>query len=137
MCGTIALDFVEKGRLPLESIYCIDYGKTPWPFELESIAQFGRWCATRPGVAVRLMHAAHRHALAEGKRLGLAEAKPPIVGRVQEFGMVLVEISGATLQCQSISVQREGYYSTPPAPRLYLFDIDQNASALNIYIRSH
>jgi hypothetical protein len=131
ICGTIALDFTDDlERFPLESIYCIDYTQTPWPFERKEISQFGKWWATRPGVAVRLMHAAHVYALAEGKKLGLVEAKPPIVERVEEFGMSLVEVKEAVLKIQGVSCRGEGYYAISPRPQLYMFDIRANATAL-------
>lgn len=131
ICGTIALDFADgTERFPLETIYRIDYAQTPWPFERKEIAQFGKWWTTLPGVAVRLMHAAHVHALTEGKKFGLVEAKPPIVARVEEFGMSLVGVKGAVLQIQGVSSRGEGYYATPPFPQLYMFDIFANAAAL-------
>ncbi|HEX4961387.1 MAG TPA: hypothetical protein VF173_11150 [Thermoanaerobaculia bacterium] len=135
ICGTIALDFADSsGRFPLEAIYSIDHSQTPWPFKREEIAQFGKWWTTLPGVAVRLMHAAHAHALAEGKSCGLVEVKPPIVARVAEFGMVLLEVPGAVLQIHGVSARGEGYYATLPLPQLYMFDIRANAAALTRYI---
>lgn len=136
ICGTIALDFADgTGKFPLEAIYRIDYTQMPWPFQRQVIAQFSKWRTHRPGVAVRLMHAAHLHALAEGKRFGLAEAKPGIVTRVEEFGMTLIEVPGAVLQIQGMSSRREGYYATLPPPQLYMFDIRANAAALARYIK--
>jgi hypothetical protein len=135
ICGTIALDFSDRtGKFPLEAIYCIDYTQTPWPFERKIISQFGKWWTTLPGVAVNLMYAAHGHALAKGKKFGLVEAKPPIVARVEEFGMSLVEVKGAVLQIQGVSSRVEGYYSTLPLPQLYMFDIRANAAVLTRYI---
>jgi hypothetical protein len=138
VCGTIALDFADDTqRFPVEFLYRIIYSQAPWPFERARIAQFGRWWATAPGIGVRLMHAAHLHALEAGKTLGLAEAKPQIVTRVKEFGMNLTEIPGAILQSREASSRGEGYYTTPPAPRLYMFDIGANAAALSRHVRSH
>jgi len=131
ICGTIALDFAEGSeRLPLESIYQIYTAQTPWKFDRGKIAQFSKWWATEPGVAVHLMQTAHLYALREGKRFGLAEAKPPILAKVEELGMALVEIPGATLLIQGISLRGEGYYAEPPPPCLYMFDISTNAAAL-------
>jgi len=86
ICGTMALDFADsKEKFPVESIYDIDYSRTPWPFERSQIAQFSKWWTTRPGLGVRLMHTAHIYALAKGKKFGLVEVKPRIVTRVEEF----------------------------------------------------
>ncbi len=135
ICGTIALDFADTlERFPLETIYRIDYAKTPWPFERHKIAQFGKWWTARPGVAIPLMHAAHVHALEQGKRFGLVEAKSQIVTKVKEFGMSLVEVEEAILKIQGVSSRGEGYYAIPPPPRLYMFDIPINSAALARYI---
>jgi hypothetical protein len=137
ICGTIALDFADgTRRFPLEAIYRIDKARTPWAFEREKIAQFGKWWTTRPGVALYLMQAAHRHALTDGKRFGLVEAKPRIVARVGEFGMALIEVPGAALLIEGATTRGEGYYATLPPPRLYMFDIPANAAALARYIKA-
>lgn len=138
ICGTMALDFAGPERLfPLEAIYQINYSRTPWPFERERIAQFSKWWTTRPGIAVRLMHAAHVHALSESKQFGLVEVKPRIVARVEEFGMSLVEVPGAVLQTQVVSLRGEGYYQTLPPPRLYMFDLNSNTAALVRYLATN
>jgi hypothetical protein len=135
ICGTIALDFTSSlGKFLLETIYQVDYLQTPWPFDRQQIAQFSKWWATRPGVAVHLMHAAHVYALAHGKRFGLVEVKPPIVARVTELGMTLVEVPGAILRVQGVSSRGEGYYAISPLPQLYMFDIQANAIALASYL---
>lgn len=134
-CGTIALDFaLSAERFPLESIYRIDFDRSPWPFERENIAQLGRWWTTRPGVAVRLMHSAHMYALANGKRLALVEAKARIIARLVEFGMAPVEVPGAVLEVRIASLRGEGYYQISPPPRLYMFDLQSNATKLEEYI---
>ncbi len=135
ICGTIALDFAEaSGKFPVEDIYRIDYARTPWPFERERIAQFGKWWVSAPGVAVRLMHAAHLHALTKGKSVGLVEAKVRIVERVKDFGMTLILVPGAVLQVQGVSARGEGYYASLPLPRLYMFDIRANVAVLARYV---
>jgi hypothetical protein len=137
ICGTMALDFAGvEDRFHLEDVYGIDYVQTPWPFERPLIAQFSKWWTTRPGVAVHLMLAAHEHALKCGKKVGLVEVKPRIVERVGEFGMVLTEVPGATLQIHGLSGRGEGYYAEPPFPKLYMFDIAANATALRWYTES-
>jgi hypothetical protein len=80
------------------------------------------------------MYAAYKHALARGKRLGLAEAKPAIMARVEEFGMSHVRIPGAVLQDSREVSRCRGYYASLPLPQLYTFDIQSNASALGRYI---
>ncbi len=131
ICGTIALDFAGRGeKFLLESIYGIDYDRTPWPFEREKIAQFSRWWTTRPGIGVHLMYAAHAYALGQGKRFGIVEVKPRIVARVEEFGMTLVKVAGAILQIKGESSRGERYYAIPPAPQLYMFALRANAAAL-------
>lgn len=135
ICGTISLDFADSaGKLPLESTYCFDRNRTPWRFEPEMIAQIGKWWATRPRVAVRLMHAAHVYALAAGKAFGLVEAKPRIITRVGEFGMAHVEVPGALLRIREMSSSGKGYHVTPPFPQLYMSDIRANAAALAHHI---
>lgn len=135
ICGSIALDFADSlGRFPLEAIYRIDHSQTPWPFKREDIAQFGKWWTTLRGIGVCLMQAAHTHALAAGKSFGLVEVKPSIVVKVAGFGMALIEIPRAALQIHEASSRGQGYYTTPPPPQLYMFDIRANAAALTRYI---
>jgi hypothetical protein len=137
ICGTIALDFAgDAGRFHLEEIYRFDYARMPWVVNRGMIAQFGKWWAKQPGIAVRLMHSAHVHVLARGKSFGLAEAKPRIVRRVEEFGMQLVKVPGATLQVHGMSSRGEGYYATLPFPELYMFDLRTNLVALSRYIKA-
>jgi hypothetical protein len=138
LCGTITLDFVGRsGKLPLEFIYRIGQGEPPWALERNEVAQFGKWWAIRPGVAVHLMHAAYTHALAKGKRLGLAEAKPAIMARVEGFGLSHVKVPGAVLQNSEVLSRCKGYYASMPLPQLYMFDIRANSVALGRHLELH
>ena len=80
------------------------------------------------------MHSAHEYAINRGKRTGIAEAKGPIANRVSELGMKLLEFKSAALHPERLSHERRAYYITPPAPRLYLFDLFKCRAALKEFL---
>lgn len=134
--GTVALELGSGQPFPLEIIYEFDYQKTPWPFQRELIAQFGRWMATVRGISKSLMYKVTEHALLNGKIYGLTEVKEPVRLIVQNMGIELRPIPGARLLIEKIIEKERGYYLSLPSPNLFMVSLQQKLDALKTDVMS-
>jgi hypothetical protein len=131
--GTISLEFRLGGILfPVEEIYDFDHDVTPWTFDRNRLAQFGRWMTATPGISTPLMYAATTYALDQGKTHGLTEVKEVIYNLVRNMGIHLKEIESLNVRLENIPEEGRNYYLEDPPPRLYMVDLLAKKTALKL-----
>lgn len=129
--GTMGLDFSSGQQpFPLETHWRFDGDATPFSFERDRIAQYGRWITTKPGVSAPMVYASTLFARARGKTYCFAEAKPPVAERLAEMGCPPVPIPNASLQLENVPESGRQYYISEPAPMLYMIDLEQVERAM-------
>lgn len=129
--GTMGLNFSQNNKpFYLENHYNFDITKTPFPFEREKIAQYGRWFSIIPNISSSLFYLTTDYAIKKNKIWGLGEMKKTIAERVMKFGVNLFLINDTELIFENIPKEEKQYYLTLPPPSLYMGDLKQIKQAL-------
>lgn len=134
--GTISLDFADKARsLPMEDIYDFSRARTPWPLEMEKVAQYSRWLVVQKGISRALLYTAATYALCHNKIYALCEIRDVVADRLRAMGVDLRPISGAKLLLDKVNLEDRPYYLTE-APHPYMFLFKQMEEALQEKVRA-
>ena len=128
--GTLGFDYCDdRGKMPLQSIFCFDSTKTPLPYDPRISIQFSRWTSKDPSVSLALIYATTSYALEQGMRYGWSEQKRDAVISATKAGVKLHEVKDAAINSRSIPDEVRAFYTSEPIPKLYMTDLDQMCKA--------
>jgi hypothetical protein len=128
--GTIGIS-VWKPTEPirLARIYDFDWELAPRPILPESIFEYGRLIATRPGISKALIAAASQYALYIGRTSGWCEHTDAVHRICLSFGLSFISVE-APLRENLVAEGDKEFYRSNPSVKLYMTDAKEWVSTL-------
>ncbi len=124
--GTLGFDYCNgDGEMPLEEIFAFDKNKTPLTYDPRRSIQFSRWTAENPKISIVLIYASTLYALNRGMCYGWSEQKEKAAKSAIRAGVQLHEVCDAVIRTNSIPREIRRFYTTKPAPKLYMVELGQ------------